>query len=283
MNKLLCIVGPTGTGKTALAIKKSLEQPSILVSADSRQVYRGMDIVTGKDHPAGVEIYGLDIVDPGQNCSVSVWYDAVMPRIEEAWGQGKLPIVVGGTGLYVRSLTEGIATMKVPISQSLRDELSALSIAELQDKLKKLDPVKFTSMNHSDQNNPRRLIRAIEVAKSPNVSPLPSTIHDLQSKLIGLKYSDISIQRNKIIERVDLRLQSGAIEETQKLLNIASPQALSALGYRSLVRYLKGELSYDAMRGEWVEDELSYVKRQLTWFNKMAGVEWHESGKTVMI
>jgi tRNA dimethylallyltransferase len=206
-----------------------------------------------------------------------------MPKIKEAWGEGKLVIVVGGTGLYVQALTNGIETMKVPINQPLRDELSALSMTELQNKLMTLAPAKFASMNHSDQNNPRRLIRAIEIATFPNVASLQSTIHNPQPKLIGLKYFDTSKYRSAITTRVDARLTAGAIDETKRLLDSASPQSLSAIGYRSLAAHLRGELSYDAMHEQWIADELAYVKRQLTLFNKMGGVEWHEAGKTAMI
>src|SRR5690242_12346572 len=101
MNSLLAIVGPTGTGKTERALKEAAKTDSIVVSADSRQVYRTMDIVTGKDHPSGTPLYGIDIVSPDESCSVAVWHEAVMPHIKQAWKEGKQVIVVGGTGLYL--------------------------------------------------------------------------------------------------------------------------------------------------------------------------------------
>lgn len=283
MNKLLCIVGPTGTGKTALAVKKSQEQPSILVSADSRQVYRGMDIVTGKDHPAGVTIYGIDIIDHGENCSVAVWYDAVMPHIFQAWEEGKQVIVVGGTGLYVRALTHGIDTMKVPINQPLRDELSVLSMTELQSELTQLAPTKFASMNHSDQNNPRRLIRAIEVARflrsgrnDGDLSSRASREISQETEIIGLRYFATSKYRSAIEKRVEARLSAGAVKETNRLMTIASPQSMTAIGYRSLVLYIQGDLSYDEMKKEWINDELAYARRQLTWFAKVPQIKWYD-------
>ncbi|MFH2085718.1 MAG: tRNA (adenosine(37)-N6)-dimethylallyltransferase MiaA [bacterium] len=275
MNKLLCIVGPTGTRKTARALEMAKEQPSVLISADSRQVYRGMDIVTGKDHPRDIAIYGIDVVEPDESCSVSVWYDAVMPKIERAWGERKLPIVVGGTGLYVKALTMGIQTMHIPINHALRDKLETLSVSELQTKLQEENSAKFSSLNHSDQNNPRRLIRAIEVSQSSHqsltIGPLPS------AKLIGLKYFDYSNYRSIVHKRVLIRLSQGAIEETKFLLKKYNKdiQSMSAIGYRSIIKFLEKSLTEEEMIKTWVEGELAYAKRQLTWFRKQS-VIWYD-------
>jgi tRNA dimethylallyltransferase len=283
-NKLICIVGPTATGKTKKAIELFHKSPSILVSADSRQVYRIMDIVTGKDHPQGITLYGIDIVDPDEECSVSVWYDAVRPHIQQAWDENKQVIVVGGTGLYVKAITDGIETMSVPINQSLREELSPLSITELQDKLKELDEAKFSSMNNSDSNNPRRLIRAIEIQifKRENRNPELTTVSRMNEvKMIGLKYANESIHRTMVESRVIERLNKGAIEETKTLLAKYSPslKSMTAIGYKSIISHLKGELSYDQMVENWVSDEMAYVKRQLTWFNKIKSIEWYDIAK----
>jgi tRNA dimethylallyltransferase len=276
MNKVICVVGPTATGKTKKAIELFHESPSILVSADSRQVYRTMDIVTGKDHPQNITLYGIDIVDPDRDCSVSVWHDSVIPHIQQAWGEGKQVIVVGGTGLYVKAITDGIETMSVPINQSLRDQLSQLPMTELQDSLKELNEQKFLSMNNSDVNNARRLVRAIEVAKSS--INLVSTNPDLDRSMIGLKYSDLTVQQTKVHARVLSRLQAGALEETKTLLTKydSSLKSMTAIGYKSIISHLVGELSYDQMIENWVSDEMAYVKRQLTWFNKQS-VVWYDA------
>lgn len=281
MNKLLCIVGPTGTGKTARAIEEAQKTPSIIVSADSRQVYRGMDIVTGKDHPKGIKIYGIDIVDPDQSCSVAVWHDAVMPNIEKAWQESRQVIVVGGTGLYVKALTDGIPTMQVPINQPLRDELSSLSITELQQKLHKLNPSKFTSMNHSDSLNPRRLIRAIEVAGHPERTcpeqGRRSRRISCDYQLIGLKYFDDSNYSSAVRQRVLDRLKQGAVQETKSFLSKygKSIQSMSAIGYRSLINFIENKCTKQEMIDSWVEGELAYSKRQFTWFRKQP-VIWYD-------
>ena len=270
---LLCVVGPTATGKTALALTLASKQPSILVSADSRQVYRSMDIVTGKDHPHTTHIYGVDIVDPDEPCSVATWYDAVMPHITAAWDDGVLPIVVGGTGLYVKALTSGIGTLHIPPNNHLRSELAGYSVSELQDKLYRVDPQKLTSMNESDRANPRRLVRAIEIAIAPK--KLESRISLLESKVIGLRYYDDSNYRSAIEVRVRARLAAGAVEEAKRLLSQYGENmtSLSAIGYRSLMTYIKGEMSETEMVDRWVADELAYAKRQIVWFKKQS-VEW---------
>jgi tRNA dimethylallyltransferase len=276
MDQIICVVGSTATGKTKKAIELASHQPSILVSADSRQVYKGMDIVPGKDHQKDVAMYGIDLVDPDQSCSVSVWYDEVAPHIIEATLQNKQIIVVGGTGLYVKAITDGIKTMSVPLDQNLRDELSLLSVLELQDKLKKLDNSKFESMNHSDQLNPRRLVRAIEIANSGQ-SLQQMDLCKTAPKIIGLKYKDSNLQKEKIRERVLSRLELGAIAETQVLLTKYNRdlQSMSALGYRSIIKYLDNELSKEEMIESWVHDEMAYVKRQMTWFHKVP-VIWYD-------
>jgi tRNA dimethylallyltransferase len=276
MDQIICVVGSTATGKTKKALELASTHPSILVSADSRQVFKGMDIVPGKDHPKDVSVYGIDLVEPDEACSVSVWYDAVAPHISAAIDTGKQVIVVGGTGLYIKAITDGIETMSVPLDQNLREKLGSFTVLELQDKLKKLDTTKFESMNHSDQLNPRRLIRAIEVATNGQ------SLHKIDlgkatPKIIGLKYIDSNLQKEKIHARVLSRLELGAIAETQTLLKKYNRdlQSMSALGYRSIIKYLDNELSKDEMIESWVHDEMAYVKRQMTWFHKVP-VIWYD-------
>lgn len=276
MDQIICVVGSTATGKTKKALELASVHPSIIISADSRQVFKGMDIVPGKDHPSDVQIYGIDLVNPDKTCSVSVWYDAVKPHIEEAISKNIQVIVVGGTGLYVKAITDGIETMSVPINQDLRDELESLTLLELQDKLKSVDNSKFVSMNHSDQLNPRRLVRAIEVSLSGQTLQR-SVLCKVEPKIIGLKYKDSVLQKDLIHSRVLSRLELGAIEETKIMLEKYGDQvqSMTALGYKSIIKYLKNELNRDGMIESWVNDEMSYVKRQMTWFRKVL-VIWYD-------
>lgn len=268
--KIVCIVGPTATGKTARAVDVAKQVDGILISADSRQVYRGMDIVTGKDHPEGVKIWGIDIADPNEECSVSTWHNAIQPALS----MGRPVIVVGGTGLYIRAITDGIGTMKIPPSPRLRHELEQLSIDDLQVRLESCNPGKFLFMNNSDRHNPRRLIRAIEVALSPYHETRIETVS--QSLVIGLEPPSGDSYRKIITNRVLERIAAGAIEETRNLLKTYSSTlpSMTAIGYRSIIDFIDGKIAKEEMIERWVIDEMNYAKRQMTWFRKVPGVEW---------
>lgn len=272
INKILCIVGPTATGKTALAVSLASRYPSALISADSRQVYRYMDIVTGKDHPTNINIAGVDLVDPEDECSVANWYDAISPLLSS-----ELPIIVGGTGLYVKAVTNGIPTMHIPPNESLRSELNTLSLTELQNKLSAINPQKLQSFNNSDLNNPRRLIRAIEVSLASS-SPAQHVVVK-NSLLLGLTWSDDNSYKQLILSRVNKRIQEGAIQETEKLLKEydRSLPAMSAIGYRSIIQFLDRQILLEEMIEQWVQDEFAYAKRQMTWFKKVPGIVWFDA------
>jgi len=275
MSKIICIVGSTATGKTHKAIALSLQKKSIIISADSRQVYKGMDIVPGKDHNKNIKLHGIDLVTPAEPCSVSVWYDAVVPVIKKAISNDIQVIVVGGTGLYVKALVDGIATMSVPIDHNLRTSLENEDVVILQEKLKSLDLPKYHSLNHSDLYNKRRLIRAIEVALSPSLQR--TVLCKFDATIHALRYGNKQNQEAQILQRVLSRIDLGAIAETKRLLTQYDPslQSMSALGYRSIITYLQNEITYDQMIAQWVHDEMSYVKRQNTWFHKM-DVIWYD-------
>lgn len=271
MKQVLCIVGPTATGKTALAIKLAKNFDGILISADSRQVYRGMNIVTGKDQPSNVSIHGIDIFRPDQESSVAGWFGAVKGALDSK----HLPVVVGGTGLYVHAVTSGIPTIDIPPNRRLRRELEKYSKNELVTRLGELDAPRLASMNESDRANPRRLIRAIELALVPRkLAHYPA----YDSLIVGLQ-PKIEDYAQIIRKRVIIRLDLGAIEETQTLLDNYSPSlpSMTALGYKHILKYLKRDLSREAMITAWVQDELAYAKRQITWFKKIPGILWFDS------
>lgn len=279
--KRLFIVGPTATGKTNIALSISRQIPSVLFSADSRQVYRGMDVVTGKDHPNNIELSGIDIASPDESCSVAQWQESIDMDLEYAETTGKLPIFVGGTGLFIKSMIEPIITMGIPVDDKLRKSLNILDVTELQNKLRKLDPARLYAMNNSDSHNLRRLIRAIEVAQfgKEQLKEFHYERPNIFSQLIiGLRITDTSIYESRVRNRVIERIKNGAIEETQKLLEQYSPSlpSMTALGYKHIISYINNHVSKEQMIDNWTREEVAYAKRQMTWFNKMENILWFD-------
>ena len=276
MKKILVIAGPTATGKTPLAVQVSKIIPSILISADSRQVYKHMGVVTGKDHPGEISLAGIDLLEPDQPFSVADWNRAILPALEQAKQDNLLPILVGGTGLYIKSVIEGIATLNIPPNSQLREALKKATVEELQEKVKELNLDHFTQMNNSDQNNPRRLIRALEILSSPSLSRSPP---DFEPLFICLK-----LPLDKLEERIHARVlarlaDNRAVKETQYLLdnyNLSS-HALSSLGYQPIIEFIKGQITASELTKQWTQSEFAYAKRQLTWFKKQAGVNWFDA------
>ena len=277
---ILVIAGPTATGKTKLA--ELLGADATLVSADSRQVYREMNIVTGKDHATTTPLYGIDLASPAEDFSVNDWLEAVTPVIHASLNSSRNVIIVGGTGFYLSSLLNPPPTLRIPPNPTLRQQLAPLSVPQLATTLSAVDPQRLAELNQSDRHNPRRLIRAIEVARYLQSHPLPPAPRPLPSPitLIGLQppRSDL-VYKNLLRQRVLARLKLGAIRETADLLRRYSPDlpSLSAIGYRHLRAHLAGELSVEAMIDAWVKDEYLYAKRQLLFFRtKLPHLVWYD-------
>lgn len=282
--KLLVVCGPTATGKTALGIKLAKINNGEIVSADSRQVYKYMDIGTGKEW-GDVKIWGYDLVEPSENYSVSKYFESMKYAVEDIWNRNKLPVIVGGTGLYIKSLVDGIPTVDVPRNDSLRKSIEGLSIGELFDKLAVLDGTKAASLNYSDKNNPRRLVRAIEVAMW-NVSnqTQKQVVEDRKEILgnnvdvltIGLTADHETFLKN-VENRVDKRINHGFIDEVEDLLKMGiswKMQSMNSLGYKDSEKFFKNGQSYEDFINSWVGNEMRYIKRQLTWFKKDKRVVW---------
>lgn len=287
MQKILVICGPTATGKTSLGFKIARELNGEIISADSRQVYKYMDIGTGKEWDSDVKVWGYDLVEPTEGFSVSDYFSDMKIVIEDVWSRNKLPIIVGGTGLYIKSLIDGIPTIDIPQNTNLRSSLEDLSVAELYEKLAILDGSKAASLNMSDKNNPRRLIRAIEIAvwnvenetqkkeifKRENV--LDNNVDVL---MIGLIAENKFLLEN-IERRVEKRMNEGFIDEVESLLKMGvswKHQSMNSLGYKESEKFFKNGLSYEEFIELWISNEMKYVKRQLTWFKKDPRVVWFD-------
>lgn len=294
MNKLLIICGPTATGKTGLGVKLAKKLGGEIISADSRQVYKWMDIGTGKDLPKcsifniqfsiredldigyylikKIPVWLYGVVKPDYRFSIADYINCAQETIENIWKRGKLPIVVGGTGFYIKGLIEGIDTMGVKPDWELRKQLSNYPIIQLSSLLKKLDPERWRKMNESDRKNPRRLIRAIEViAPQSGVRPWRKNLKIDNLLMIGLR-APYKFLYQRIDKRVDERIERGVEKEISNLLKKGYNWENSALGvtigYREWQACFEKKEPKDSVIQRWKFAEHNYARRQMTWFRK---------------
>ena len=269
MHNLLVVLGPTASGKTSLGVQLARLLGGEIISADSRQVYRGMDIGTGKD----LEEYGnvpyhlIDVVDPGYDFSVFEFQRRFLEAFHNIQSRGRLPLMVGGTGMYLDSVLSGYRLVEVPENASLRADLRDKSIEELGECLKAANPRLHNTTDLVDRN---RLVRAIEIAeheaKNPK-KPLPV----IRSVVFGIRWERNRL-RQRITERLKERLLNGMIEEVEGLHREGvSFETLEFYGleYRFVSRFLKGELSRNDMIQNLNSAIHDYAKRQETWFRRM--------------
>jgi tRNA dimethylallyltransferase len=301
MDKLLVICGPTSTGKTTLAISLAKKLNGEIVSADSRQVYKGLDIGTGKDLPKGaklkylwikkfgyyeihgVKIWGYDLADPRHSFSVSQYLKFAERVIADIIKRGKIPILVGGTGFYIKGVIDGIPTAEVPKSSRLRKSLETKNPGELFEMLAQMDSIKAAEMNLSDKKNPRRLIRAIEIATwKTNHGAKESEAKKSKSKFnvlqIGLT-ADEKVLTEKIEQRVSERFKERLKNEIAGLLKNHvdwNMQSMSSMGYGEWRDFFEGRKSEVQVINEWTTEEKKYVKRQIVWFKKDKRISWFD-------
>ena len=280
---LLVILGPTSSGKSSLGVTLAQKFNGEIISADSVQVYRGLDIGSGKiteEEMHGIRHHLLDVADPNDYFSVVDFKEHVKKAIHSIIERDKLPILVGGTGQYIQAIVDNFVPPQVPPNQKLRDELATKSAKELFEELHKLDPDRALTV---EKDNPRRLIRAIEIAtalgKVPKIDTqfpsnyTKSTYNVLQ---IGLEWPKEKL-REYIKSRVAHRIDNGFIEEVQSLYTKGiSYERIKAfgLGYRCTVNYLEGEISQEELSQCIETSEWRYAKRQLRWFKRDSRIQW---------
>lgn len=298
MNKLLAILGSTSSGKTDIALRLANKFSGELISCDSRQVYRGLDIGTGKLPSQninikvlksdgywvinGIRVWLYDVEDPRKQYTVASYIKDAQKAILKVRKLSKLPIVVGGSGLYFRGLIEGIPNLDIPIDQKLRKKLKHLTTEDLQRKLKKLSLERWQNLNESDKKNPRRLLRSIEL-----IMMNPHTVRRQKLKGKGQKYTILKIglkaPREILNECIDLhllsRIEQGMIEEAEKLhkegLSIKRMKELG-LEYGVLAEYLMGNIEKEVLIEKLKIKIHQYAKRQMTWFKKEKDVTWFD-------
>ena len=274
MKKLIAIVGTTASGKSDLGLRLATRYNGEIVSADSRQIYRGLDIGTGKETPeelASVPHHLIDILEPNEAFSVAEYQALAYEAIDQIIGRNKVPFLVGGTGLYTRCITEGYRLDDSSPNPELRDKLSTKNRNELIEILSQRG-VSVTDPSASC----RRLIRLIERTENGSAESLPNQPR-YQVLQIGLTYERAVLNR-RIEERLDRRLEAGMLDEARRLLAAGAKQDfLYSLGleYRYMVRYLNGEFSdYEEFRTQLLTAIRQFAKRQMTWFRKDETIRW---------
>lgn len=276
---LVCVLGPTASGKTRYAVKLAKELGGEILSADSRQVYRGMDIGTGKDikEYGDVPYHLIDIVDAGEKYNIFEYQKAFEKAYRDVKSRGRMPILCGGSGLYIEAATCGYYLPDVPPNPALREELSKLPMEELI--------AKYESMrqphNVTDYDTKQRLIRALEIAVYEENNPVTrSSFLPKKTKYIGIDVS--RDERNARIDaRLKARLEEGMVEEIKRLLESGLSEddlLYYGLEYKFVTMYLKGSLTYDEMVQRLGIAIHQFAKRQMTWFRGMErrgiGIEW---------
>jgi len=276
--KLIAVIGPTASGKSDLAVKLAKKFNGEVISADSRQVYKGMDIGTGKitkKETKGVPHHLLDVASPKRQFTVSKYKKQAMKAIVNTYKKNKIPILCGGTGFYIQAVTEGVNIPKVKPDYELRRKLKKLSTFELFNKLKKLDPRRAKEI---DGNNRRRLIRALEInIKTQQPVPGVKKEPDFDVLYLGIK-KPLSELKKLIKKRLLSRIRKGMIAEVKRLRKSGlSWKRLEGFGleYKYIARYLQGKLKKSEMIEKLQTEIVRFAKRQLTWFKKYPGEKVH--------
>lgn len=297
-NKIVAIIGPTASGKTGLGVKLAYEFNGEIVSADSRQVYRGMDVGTGKDlveyqiklkakgeklKVINIPYHLIDVVDPWEEFSLAKFQKLAYKAIDNILSRNKLPIVVGGTGLYAQAIVDGYKLPLAAPDKKLRSELKKMNIKELWLKLAKLNPYFANRLSESDKKNKRRLIRYLEIASSGEgeKSIFPSTNEEkrYETLILGLTWpKEILAERiyKRLIERLE---KEGMIAEVERLhTQGVSWERLVSFGleYKYIAWYLQEKLDYDQMVEQLFGAIKKFAKRQMTWFRR-----WERQGAKI--
>lgn len=288
--KVIVICGPTASGKTALSIELAKKINGEIISSDSMQIYKDMDIGTAK--PTKQEMqetkhYLLDFVEPDQRYSVAQFKKDAEKAIEEILAKNKVPIIVGGTGLYVDSLIYGIEYQEIELDKKYREELEEKAQKEgletLYEQAQKIDP---QAMEKISANDKKRILRILEIYHSTGKT---KTQQEIESRKNEVKYDykvfALNMEREKLYERinkrVDIMIKQGLIQEVENLCSKYTefPTAMQGLGYKEVVEYLQGKISEQEMIEKIKMETRRYAKRQLTWFRKNKQTIWLDATK----
>jgi tRNA dimethylallyltransferase len=281
----VAIVGPTAVGKSRLAMELAQRLSAEIVSADSRQVYRYMDIGTAKpskDEQALVTHYLIDLVAPNESYSAVRYRSEGLQVLRRIGAKGRIALVVGGTGFYIRALLDGLSVPDVPPNAGfrarLRDEARKLGPEGLHERLRRLDPASAARIH---QNNLPRLIRALEVIEyTQGPMPASSPGHSIPTLFLGLTMERAQL-RSVSDRRVVNQVKCGLVEETRRLLEMgyeAESPAMQGFAYRQMVTYLSGECDLGTAIADYQAATHRYIRRQMTWFRADGRIHWISAG-----
>ena len=285
MKNIICVAGPTASGKTSLAVELAKFTNGEVVSCDSMQIYRRMTIGTAKPVPEemdGIRHHMIDIIEPDEDFSVSRYCEMATPIVEDIIRRGKTAIIAGGTGLYMDSLIKGNDFAPFPATghrQRLEAKLAAVGLDSLLAELSSVDPEAAAR----SQNNPRRIIRALEVYYETGET---ITAHNLRTQAIpprfdplwlGLDFDPRQLLYDRIDLRVDIMLRRGLLEEIKALLDSGIPEsctAMQAIGYKEFIAAMSGAMTVEEAAEDLKQASRRYAKRQLTWFKRNKNIHW---------
>ncbi len=290
MDKLIIIAGPTAVGKTALSLKVAEKMKGEIISADSMQVYKGMDIGTAKIRPEEMTVphHLIDILDPKEDFNVVCFKNLAKEAVKDINSRGKIPIVCGGTGFYIQALLYDIDFTENDDDMSFREKLereaAELGAEALHERLQKIDPESALKIH---PNNVKRVIRALEFYEKSHkmISEHNKEQHENESPYDYRYYAvtdDRDLVYDRINRRVDLMLEDGLVDEVKKLLSDGVKEtsvSMQGLGYKEIVEYLKGDISLDEAVYKLKRDTRHFAKRQLTWLRREKQVIWLDRSK----
>ncbi len=286
MNNIICIAGPTASGKTALAVELAKEYNGEVISCDSMQIYKRMDIGTAKptkEEMQGIVHHMLDVAEPWEDFSVSRYCEMADPILQDILARGKTAIIAGGTGLYMDSLMKGNAFAPFPSTgcrEHLESQADEMGMEWMLEKLRAIDPEAAAKLHLADR---KRIIRALEVFEETGET---ITAHNQRTQTIPPKYEPVYLginfaDRVELYRRIDLRveqmLQQGLIAEIQALLKSGIPEkctAMQAIGYKEFLEALEGKCSFQEAAAQVQQSSRHYAKRQLTWFRRNKKMHW---------
>ncbi len=289
-NKIVVIVGPTACGKTALSVELAKCFGGEIISADSMQIYRGMDIGTAKIRPEemrGVPHYMIDIIEPSQEFCLADFLSLARKKADDILSRGKIPFLVGGTGLYVSSFIDNVHLTEESPDPEYREYLNSVASekggAAVKEMLKDIDPESYEKL---DENNIKRIVRALEVYKATGRTigennRMSKSASPYEFCEIGLNFADRQKLYDRIDARVDKMFEDGLLHEVERLsLDTLSATARQAIGYKQFLGYLSGDKTLDEVKEDIKRESRRYAKRQITWFKRDNNIVWFNSDET---